>query len=79
MSFKSALRLLVFLAIFFVVLYVGLNNQQMIEFSFPGALKQAVRQPAAYIFFGFWAVGVVAGALFTGGGGGRGSSSKKQS
>lgn len=79
MSFKTLLRTLVFLALFFVVLYLGMNNLQTIEFSFPLALQHNIREPAAIIYFGFFAVGVLAGTMFhgSGKGGGGGGGSKK--
>lgn len=72
MSFKAILRTVVFLALLFVMLYVGMHNTQVIDFYFPiaGTTKQApIHAPAALIYFGIFAIGVFAGmALHTGGG-----------
>ena len=72
MSFKAILKTIWFLALLFVVLYVGVNNLDPINFNFPIAgttNKTPIHQPAAYIFFGLFAIGVFAGmALHTGGG-----------
>ena len=77
MNFKAIIRSLIFLIILFAMLYVGMNNTGMIDFSFPGVLAKSIREPAALIFFGVFAVGVLGGTLLhTGGGGGRRSSSK---
>jgi uncharacterized membrane protein YciS (DUF1049 family) len=73
MSFKTLLRTLVFLAILFVVLYIGMNNQQGTEFSFPLALSHSIHEPAALIYFALFAIGVLAGTMLHGGGGGGGS------
>jgi hypothetical protein len=74
MSFKAVLKTIWFLALLFVVLYVGVNNLDPINFNFPvgGYTRQLpLRQPAAFIFFGLFAIGVFAGmVLHTGGGGG---------
>ena len=35
MSFKAFLKTLWFLAMLFIVLYVGMNNLQVIDFNFP--------------------------------------------
>jgi uncharacterized integral membrane protein len=78
MSFKAILKSIAFLIILFVMLYIGLNNRDTIGFSFPVA-KVKLAAPAAIIFFGMFAVGVLAGTLLhsgSGGGGGRKSSSK---
>lgn len=80
MNFKGFLRVLVFLAIVFVIIYVGVNNVQQINFSFPLALQKDVRAPACFILFGAFAVGVLGGwVLHIGGGsgGGRARSSSK--
>lgn len=73
MSFKAVLKTIWFLALLFVMLYVGLNNPDPINFHFPIAgttAKEPIRASAALIFFAMFAAGVFAGmALHTGGGG----------
>jgi uncharacterized integral membrane protein len=71
MSFKALFRSLVFLLILFVVLYAGMNNTESINFSFPIAFTKSIREPAALIFFGVFAAGVLGGTLLHAGGGGR--------
>src|ERR1700719_1413210 len=46
MGFKVFLRIIVFLAMLFVLLYVGMNNTQPIAFSFPMAFAKGVSEPA---------------------------------
>ena len=74
---KVILRSIVFLAIFFVMLYVGMNNPQSIDFYFPVAFEKKVNASAALIYFGVFAVGVLAGTVITAGGGGKRSSKSK--
>ena len=79
MSFKAILKTIWFLALLFVVLYVGVNNLDPINFNFPvaGTTKNApIRQPAAFIFFGLFAIGVFAGMVLHTGGGGKKKASK---
>ena len=65
---KSFFRAFFFLLLLFVVLYVGMNNTQRVEFSFPLLLKTSVTPRAAILFFAAFAIGVLAGlALHTGG------------
>ena len=71
MNFKVLFRSVVFLLMLFVVLYAGLNNTHPIDFSFPIASPKDIHQPAAYIFFGMFAVGVLGVTMLTAGGGGR--------
>ncbi len=73
MSFKAVLKSIVFLAILFVMLYVGMNNTNEIDFSFPVASKDKIHATAALIYFGVFAVGVLAGTVLSAGGGKRGS------
>lgn len=69
MSFKVFIRTVVFLAILFVMLYVGMSNPQDITFNFPIAAKNPIHQSAALIYFGMFAIGVLAGTMLTAGGG----------
>jgi len=78
MSFKAVLKSIAFLALLFVVLYVGMNNTGSIKFSFPVGSKEKIEAPAAIIFFGMFVVGVLAGTLLhSGGGGGKKSGGSK--
>jgi uncharacterized membrane protein YciS (DUF1049 family) len=70
MSFKVIFKTIVFLAILFVMLYIGINNRQSADFYFPGVLDKKLTTDAAMIYFGMFAVGVIAGTLLTVGGGG---------
>jgi len=76
MNAKALLRTFVFLLILFVVIYVGTENTQTIDFRFPLLLDRPVRASAAWIFFAVFAVGVFGGTLLHAGGG-SGSSGKK--
>ncbi|MDX2186108.1 MAG: hypothetical protein SFV32_04175 [Opitutaceae bacterium] len=79
MNAKLLFRIIVFLVLCFVVLYIGMANTHQIDFQFPLVLEHKVRQPAAYLFFAFFAIGVIAGvALFGGGGGGGKAPAKKK-
>jgi len=81
MSFKAVLKSIAFLALLFVMLYVGMNNPQPIDFQFPIAgttAKTPVHEPAAIIFFGVFAVGVLAGTLLHSGKGARKSGGGKE-
>ena len=76
--FKVVVKTIALLAILFVMLYVGMNNTHEIDFLFPVAgttAKSPIHASAALIYFGVFAVGVLAGTILTfgagGGGGGR--------
>lgn len=77
MSFSAVLKSIVFLGILFVMLYLGMNNPKEIEFNFPIAGTTAahpIRASAALIYFGVFAVGVLAGTMLH-----SGKSAKKNS
>ena len=86
--FKVVVKTIALLAILFVMLYVGMNNPHTIDFQFPVAgttSKTPIRAAAALIYFGVFAIGVLAGTILTfgngakgggGSGGGKKSSSK---
>jgi uncharacterized membrane protein YciS (DUF1049 family) len=69
MSFKVLFKVSVFLAILFVLLYIGLNNRQSIDFYFPILLEKKWTDQAGIVYFAMFAAGVLAGALLTVGGG----------
>lgn len=78
MSFKAVLKSIFFLLLLFVMLYVGMNNTKEIDFNFPIAgttAKDPIHATAGIIYFGVFAVGVLAGTLLHGGGGGGGKKS----
>jgi uncharacterized membrane protein YciS (DUF1049 family) len=83
MSFKAVVKSILFLVLLFVMLYVGMNNPQPIDFHFPIAGttdKKPIHESAAIIYFGVFAVGVLAGTLLHTGKGAKksGSSSKEK-
>ena len=77
---KAFLKTLWFLAMLFIVLYVGMNNLHKIDFNFPlfgTTAKNPIHATAALIYFGVFAIGMLAGmVLHTNGGGKRKASSK---
>jgi len=84
--FKAVLKTFALLVILFVMLYVGMNNTHAIDFHFPIAgttAKDPVHASAALLYFGIFAVGVLAGTMLhsssdKGGKESGGSSSKKK-
>lgn len=73
---KAVVKTFVLLCILFVVLYVGMNNTHEIDFKFPVAGvtdKKPIHTSAALIYFGMFAVGLLAGTvIYVGGGKGGG-------
>jgi len=73
---KAVVKTIALLVILFVMLYVGMNNTHRVDFHFPVAGttdKTPIQASAALIFFGVFAVGLLAGTILTVGSGGKGS------
>jgi hypothetical protein len=69
MSFKSLFKLLVFLALTFVIIYIGVHNRQSADFNFPLLLDKKATADAWIIYFGMFAIGVLAGGVLMAGSG----------
>lgn len=64
--FKAVFKTLALLGLLFIMLYVGMNNTHEVDFRFPIAGwtdKTPVHGPAALLYFGVFAVGVLAGTI----------------
>lgn len=63
---KAVVKTVALLAILFVMLYVGMNNTHLIDFHFPVAgttNKSPIHASAALVYFGVFAVGLLAGTI----------------
>jgi len=76
MNAKTLFRAIVFLLLLFVVLYVGMENKHSVDFYFPLLLDKKISQPAALLYFGMFAVGVLAGMVLNAGGKEKGGESE---
>ena len=80
MNAKMFFRAFVFLLLLFVVMYIGMNNTHKIDFYFPVFSDRRMNARAALLFFGTFAIGVLAGMVLNAGHGGSGheSASKRR-
>ena len=80
MNFKLLLKTIFLVAILLILVIMGMNNRQTVALSLPPFLHTAQKLPAAIMYFGFFAVGVVSGTVLTagkkGGGGGKSKAQK---
>ena len=51
--------------IFLLLVLIGLNNNVPVDFKLPLLLTSGVKQPAALMYFGFFAVGLLTGAVLS--------------
>jgi uncharacterized integral membrane protein len=81
MNAKLLLKTIFLMIVLLLLVIMGMHNQQMVRFALPPLLPHSVTQPAAIMYFGFFAVGVLTGTVLTAGGGkkGGGSSSTRSS
>lgn len=52
-------------AILALLVLIGLNNSTPVDFSLPPLLSSVVKQPAAIMYFSFFAVGLLTGAILS--------------
>ena len=80
MNAQTFFRTIGFLLILFLVVFVSIENTQVIDFRFSLATDKPVRASAAIIYFAMFAVGVIGGTLLhnSGKGGSRGGESSKK-
>ncbi len=76
MNTKLLLKTILLIAILLLLVIMGMNNRQTVELTMPPLLSKAQRFPAAIMYFGFFAIGVLSGTLLTAGGKGSRAASK---
>lgn len=70
MNAKLLLKSVVLLLVLLLLVIMGMNNRGTVDFSLP-PLFTKLRQPAAIMYFAFFAVGLLTGTILTAGGGGK--------
>ena len=77
MNVRLLLKTLFVIVVLLLLVLMGMNNRQWIGFSLPPLIPRKIEQPAALMYFAFFAVGVLTGTIITAGGGKLGKSSSK--
>ena len=77
MNAKLVLRTLALIAILSLLVIMGMNNRQSVDLSLPPLISKVQTLPAALMYFAFFAVGLLTGALLTAGGKGGKSKADK--
>ena len=75
MNAKLLLKTLFFILVLLLLVLMGMHNRGAVDFTLPPLIQQVIRQPAALMYFAFFAVGVLTGTVLTAGTG-KGSGSK---
>lgn len=74
MNTKLLLKTLLLIAILLLLVVMGMNNRQTVELKMPPLVSKVEKLPAAFMYFGFFAIGLLSGTLLTAGGKGGGRS-----
>jgi len=77
MNFKLIFKALFIIAVLSLLVIMGMNNTQPATLSMPKILPRAQSLPAALMYFMFFGVGFLAGAVLMAGGGRRSGGSGK--
>ncbi|MCX8156098.1 MAG: hypothetical protein N3J91_06605 [Verrucomicrobiae bacterium] len=79
MNTKLLLKTLFLILVLLALVLMGMENRQTVEFSMPPVLSSKIKQPAAIMYYVFFAIGVLTGTILTAGskGGGRSQKSEK--
>jgi uncharacterized integral membrane protein len=78
MNSKLLLKTLFMIAILSLLVLMGMNNRQTVDLSLPPLVPKTQRLPAALMYFGFFAIGVLTGTVLTAGGKKGGGKSKSE-
>ncbi len=65
MNATQLLKSFFFILILGLLVLMGLHNSGTVSFSLPPLLQDQIRQPAALMYLGFFAVGLVTGMIAT--------------
>jgi hypothetical protein len=63
MNLIQVLKTLFFMVVLLFLVLMGVHNRRTANLALPPVLREEVRQPAALMYFGFFAVGVVTGTI----------------
>ena len=81
MNAKLLLKTIFMILVLLLLVLMGMHNRKPISFTLPPLMNETISQPAAIMYFGFFAVGFLTGTVLTAGGGGKrgGGSGKSKS
>jgi uncharacterized integral membrane protein len=71
MNAKLLLKTVFFILVLLLLVLMGMHNRGTVDFALPPLIKSGIRQPAAIMYFAFFAVGLT-GTIMTAGMGKRG-------
>ncbi|KAB2660643.1 MAG: hypothetical protein DVB32_04740 [Verrucomicrobia bacterium] len=79
MNAKLIFKTLFLIVVLLLLVMMGMNNRGTVAFSLPPLLTKSVTQPAALMYIGFFAIGLLSGVILASGTGGKKSAASKSS
>jgi uncharacterized integral membrane protein len=76
MNAKLLLKTLFLIVILLLLVLMGMHNRAPVNFTLPPLLVQVIKQPAAIMYFAFFAIGVLTGTVLTAGTGKKAGSAR---
>jgi len=67
MNLTMLIKMVFVTAIFLLLVLMGVHNRALVDFNLPPLMSQVVQQPAALMYFAFFAVGLLTGAVLSAG------------
>jgi uncharacterized integral membrane protein len=77
MNAKLLLKTLFFILVLLLLVLMGMHNTSAVDFTLPPLIAGHLKQPAAIMYFAFFAIGVLTGTVMTAGGRKGGSKAAK--
>ncbi len=77
MNFKLIFKALLIIAVLALLVIMGMHNRQSVTLSMPNILPRDQSLPAAMMYFAFFGLGFLVGAVIMSGGGKKGGGSGK--
>ena len=79
MNAKVLLKSLFVVLVLLLLVLMGMNNRELVNFALPPIVPRRIQQPAALMYFACFAVGFLTGAIVWAGGVKKGSGSRSGS
>ncbi len=67
MNAKLLLKTVFLIVILLLLVLMGMHNTGSVDFTLPPLLEKNIKQPAALMYFAFFAIGVLTGTIMTAG------------
>jgi uncharacterized integral membrane protein len=72
MNAKLLLKTLFVILVLLLLVLMGMHNRGTVDFILPPLIRRSIQQPAALMYFAFFAVGLITGTVMTAGTGRKG-------